>query len=73
MGSCTLAYYQYVVINGRCLVATDAGVAADDKLVPHSVDGEVDTAGTDEYHQICGVALEEDLTDEAAISMIWRG
>jgi len=57
--------YGWVQVSGyHDAVKTDAGVAAADFLVGHSVDGEADTMADGEEEQVFGQALAADTTTE---------
>ena len=56
-------YYGWFQVGGFCpMVRTDAGVSAGDPLIGHTVDGEADTMGNDEYEKVFGFALADDTT-----------
>lgn len=63
LGTHTQNYYGWVVVEGVCSVKTDTGVAFDDFLVAHTVDGEADTMADGEEEQVFGYALAADVSD----------
>jgi len=65
IGAIAAGSYGWIQITGiHTAVKTDAGVAAADYLVGHSVDGECDTMGDGEEEQVFGAALEADTATE---------
>jgi len=63
IGTITDAYYGWVQVSGYCpMVRTDAGVAAGEALIGHTVDGEADTMAAGEENLVFGYALADDAT-----------
>jgi len=61
VGAIGAGEYGYIMCEGTHPgVYTDGGVAADDPLVPHTVDGEADTMADGEEEQVFGWALADD-------------
>lgn len=61
VGAIAAGEFGWVIVQGyHDAVKTDAGVAAGESLVGHSVDGEADTMAAGEEHLVFGFALTAD-------------
>lgn len=72
IGAIAAGSYGWIQVSGyHDAVKTDAGVAAGDFLVGHSVDGEADTMADGEEEQVFGQALAADTTTEPHSCPAW--
>ena len=65
--------YGWVQIGGVANVRGDGSVAADEAVVPHSVDGEADTMAAGEEHLSFGRALDADTGSPVTCSVLLNG
>jgi hypothetical protein len=65
--------YGWVQIAGVATVRSDGSVAADEAVVPHSVDGEADTMAAGEEHLAFGRALDADTGSPVTCSVLLNG
>ena len=65
--------YGWVQIGGVATVRSDGSVAADEAVVPHSVDGEADTMAAGEEHLSFGRALTADTGSPVTCLVLLNG